>query len=166
VPDIDETILPNEEGEALVLRLAKMKADKVAALEFKTEERPKIILACDTIVLLENEILNKPNGADDAVKMLHKLSGKSHEVISGVALLTPKESISFTCQTTVKVASLTSSLIASYVATNEPLDKAGGYGIQGKGACLIESINGSYTNVVGLPVYEVYQHLLKALNED
>ena len=105
-----------------------------------------IVLGADTIVVLDNEVLGKPQDEADARQMLERLSGRSHSVVTGVALLikAPFE-------------------IESYIASGEPMDKAGAYGIQGKGALWVEKIEGSYTNVVGLPVEHVYDELCKAL---
>lgn len=123
-----------------------------------------IILGADTIVVLDSVVLGKPKDEADAEMMLRQLSGKVHSVITGVALLVKRKEIVFHCETKVYFKQLADFEIASYIASKEPLDKAGAYGIQGKGALWVDKIEGSYTNVVGLPVEKVYEELVKALH--
>jgi septum formation protein len=133
----------------MVMNLAFHKAQKVSQ-----SFSEGIIIGADTIVVIEGEILGKPSSSVEAVKMLSCLSGKEHSVFTGVALLevpSGRQAISFV-ETKVQFRSLELAEIANYVATGETLDKAGAYGIQGKGAILVEKINGCYFNVVGLPV--------------
>ncbi len=135
-----------------VVRLALQKA------AFVEERYPDYwILAADTIVAFGGEVLQKPENAEDACRMLRCLSGRSHEVFTGFCLRHRGESRTRTgvSRTVVTMKPLTSHEIAGYVATGEPMDKAGAYGIQGIAAMFIESICGSYTNVVGLPLAEV-----------
>lgn len=121
------------------------------------------MLAADTVVVLEEELLGKPRDAADAAAMLRRLRGRSHLVSTGVALLTGGGGIVGTVVTTeVVVAPLSDSVIAAYVATGEPLDKAGAYGIQGRAAAFVARINGSWTNVVGLPLVETLDLLRDA----
>ncbi|MBR5991685.1 MAG: septum formation protein Maf, partial [Clostridia bacterium] len=112
-------------------------------------------LAADTIVVLDGEVLLKPKDAADARAMLSKLSGKTHTVFTGVAIMTERETRSFVESTDVTFFELTDEEIDDYIATGEPLDKAGAYGIQGRGSLLVKSINGDYFNVVGLPTAPV-----------
>ena len=110
------------------------------------------VIGCDTSVLIGNEILGKPKDAEDAKRMLKLLSGNTHKVITGCAIFKGGKSISFSETTEVTFHPLSDKEINDYVATLEPFDKAGAYGIQGKGALLVKGINGDYFNVVGLPV--------------
>jgi len=154
--DMDETPLPAEEPVAHVLRLAKGKAAEVAA---RAEGR--FFIGADTIVLCDGEIMGKPCDNADAVRMLRKLSGRVHQVITGFALLDRSSGkvISRSVGTDVKFKTLTDAEIAAYAATGCPLDKAGAYAIQGGAAYMVERIDGSYTNVVGLPLCEVVEAL-------
>ena len=122
-----------------------------------------IVLGVDTIVVLDNEVLGKPQDEADARQMLERLSGRSHSVVTGVALLIKGDEVVFHNETKVYFKELAPFEIESYIASGEPMDKAGAYGIQGKGALWVEKIEGSYTNVVGLPVEHVYDELCKAL---
>ena len=122
-----------------------------------------LILAADTIVVLGKKILGKPRTEDHALEMLQNLSGQTHEVITGVTLLCKQKqiNISFTCKSSVTIAKFPENVLKGYVQTGEPMDKAGAYGIQGVGAFLVQKISGSYTNVVGLPLTELVEHLDK-----
>ena len=126
------------------------------------EERPgHIIIGADTIILFDGEILGKPDGAGEAVSMLRKLSGKPHIVYTGVSVINSNtgEVVTRHEKTTVWFKELDDETIEGYVGTGEPLDKAGAYGIQGKGGALVERIEGSYSNVVGLPLELVREML-------
>ena len=116
---------------------------------------PAITIGADTIVVRDGCILGKPRDRDEARRMLASLSGRSHEVLTGFAVLGPGEPIVRAVETQVRFRALDDETIARYVATGEPDDMAGAYGIQGIGAALVERISGSYTNVVGLPLVEV-----------
>lgn len=155
--DIDESILPNEQANVYVVRLASEKALSGA----KTTQLP--VLGSDTCVVLNGAILSKPSSEADAFEMLQKLSGTTHEVMTGVALCTHKgdsQNIDACCVTTkVTFVTLTDQQIKDYIATGEPMDKAGSYGIQGKAAVFVDGIIGSYSNVVGLPLKETAQLL-------
>ena len=122
-----------------------------------------IVLGADTIVVLDNEVLGKPQDEAAARQMLERLSGRTHSVVTGVALLIKGDEVVFHNETKVYFKELAPFEIESYIASGEPMDKAGAYGIQGKGALWVEKIEGSYTNVVGLPVEHVYDELCKAL---
>jgi len=156
---VDERPRPDEDPFAYVERLAMDKATAVA-----TQHPDHWILAADTIVVLNDTMLGKPTDADEARAMLTRLSGELHRVITGVCLLHERRGTChrFACRTTVRFAQLAPALIDAYVATGEPLDKAGAYGIQGLGGCLVKSIEGSYSNVVGLPLAETVAALLDA----
>ena len=115
-----------------------------------------VVIAADTIVLLDNMILGKPKDSEEAVKMLRNLSGRTHEVLTGVAVFYKGKKKVAVEKTIVKFRKLTDREIQNYVKTGEPLDKAGAYGIQGRGAIFINSIEGCYNNVVGLPLTRLY----------
>lgn len=120
----------------------------------------ELLITADTLVICENEILGKPHDADEAVAMLKKLSGKTHQVATGVTLSTLRKRVSFTTVTDVKFAELTDEIIRYYVDTFQPYDKAGAYGIQEWIGCVaVESIRGSFYNVMGLPVHQLYRQL-------
>jgi septum formation protein len=150
--DIDETPLPGEEPLAHVLRLAEEKAREAAS-----RADGRFFIGADTIVLCHGDILGKPADNAAAAVMLQKLSGRMHHVITGFALIDQESgrAIKRTVSTEVFFRPLTADEIAAYVATGCPLDKAGAYAIQGGAAAMITRINGSYTNVVGLPLCEV-----------
>jgi septum formation protein len=134
---------------AMVMELALNKARRVAE---SSEEA--LVIGADTIVVIEKEVLGKPTSPEAAIVMLSRLNGKEHSVFTGLALVevpSGRQKVSF-AETKVKFRSLEPAEIVNYVATGEPMDKAGAYGIQGKGAILVEKINGCYFNVVGLPV--------------
>lgn len=160
-PDIDESVLPSEPVDAYVERLARAKADAVA------ERYPDaIIIAADTSLSVDSEILGKPESKQHAFEMWTKISGRKHDVLSGVCVRTKNEKYSIVVRTQVEFQALTTHDMESYWATGEPVGKAGGYAIQGIAARYIPAIQGSYTNVVGLPLYETVQLLqtVKALN--
>jgi len=145
--EIDESTLVGEQPEDHVLRLAR---DKARATALPGE----LVLAADTVVVLEGCILGKPAGPAEAQQMLRQLAGRTHEVYSGVALFEPSSGAlaSGADRSEVRLAALSDEEIAWYVSTREPLDKAGSYAIQGLGALFVEAIVGNYTNVVGLPL--------------
>ena len=122
------------------------------ALDISKKYPDDTVVGCDTSVIIDGEILGKPKDASDAERMLKLLSGKTHKVITGCAIFKGGKSISFSETTEVTFYPLTDKDIQDYLATNEPFDKAGAYGIQGKGSLLVKKIDGDYFNVVGLPV--------------
>jgi septum formation protein len=142
-----------------VRRLAREKAE--AAFR---QNPSAVVLGADTIVIISGEMMGKPRDATDATRMLRLLSGREHEVLTGVAIMAPRGTAVEVARTKVWVNPLSDIEIAEYVATGEPLDKAGAYGIQGIGSRFIDRIQGSYSNVVGLPVSLVYR-LLKGYPE-
>lgn len=157
--DVDETVLRLEPPGEHVRRLAREKADAAFALNPSA-----VVLGADTIVSVGGEIMGKPRDAGDAIRMLRLLSGREHEVLTGVALVAKRGIVVEVARTRVWFNPLNETEIADYVATGEPLDKAGGYGIQGLGSKFIDRIQGSYSNVVGLPMALVYR-LLKGYPE-
>ena len=149
VSHVDETLVPGEDVEQSATRLAQAKAAAVA----RDESRP--VLAADTLVVCDGRILGKPASASDAADMLRLLSGRDHEVVTGVCILSAGVLRSVVVRTTVTLAPLSEDVIAWYVATGEPLDKAGAYHVDGRGALFITAISGSPSNVAGLPVRTV-----------
>lgn len=154
---IDETPYPDESPQDLVQRLAVAKGELVAARAVG----PAIIIAADTEVTLDGHIFGKPRSSDDARHMLEKLSGRAHAVLTGVALirLPDAERVTFVETTLVHFAKLDEDEITRYLATGEPHDKAGAYGIQGRAGRYIPRIEGCYFNVVGLPLARLQQAL-------
>lgn len=136
---------------------------RLKAAPFKPEMKENmLVITADTIVSLNNEILGKPADANEAVAMLKKLSGKTHQVLTGVCLLTQQHETSFTSTSDVTFKTLSESEIDYYIKHFNPYDKAGGYGIQEWfGYIAVESINGSFFNVMGLPVHRLYEELIK-----
>ena len=162
VSDADETV---EEGLPPYFIAESLSLKKAAAVA-KNIDTDAIVIGADTIVVADGKILGKPKDAEDASLMLSTLSGKWHEVISGVTVFrtTDAKSESFFVSTKVKFCELSPAEIADYVATGEPCDKAGAYGIQGLGSKFVEEIQGDYFNVVGLPLSRLYQVLKKDFN--
>lgn len=148
--DLDESALPGERPEVYVRRLALAKARARCA-------PGEAVLAADTVVAVEGALLGKPRDADDARAMLAHLAGREHEVFTGVALVLggePRREASTVERTAVVFAPLAAAEIDWYVASGEPMDKAGAYGIQGRAAVFIEEIHGSHSGIVGLPLCE------------
>lgn len=164
---VDETPLPMERAEAHVLRLAESKARAaLAAGAARENSEITVLLGADTVVTIDRDILGKPAVAEDAARMLARLSGRVHEVWTGLSLLDPSDGRAVTqaVRSIVKLSHLDRAEIERYVATGEPLDKAGAYAVQGQGALYVEAIEGSYSNVVGLPLSHL-KHALKLLCE-
>lgn len=157
--EVDETFAEGESAEAYVRRVAEAKARAVAD-RFPHRD----VLAADTTVVVGGEVLGKPVDASDAERMLRKLAGRRHEVLTAVSLAcgtsTPAPVVDTAVErTTVEFSALSGAEIAWYVASGEPMDKAGGYAVQGLASRFVTRIEGSYTNVVGLPVALVYRML-------
>ncbi len=153
--EIDETPHPSEDATSYVERLAREKAEAAAQLSHGS-----IVLGADTTVVIDGMKLGKPADEEDARQMLRRLSGRWHEVLTGVALVRKGEDARCLVShetTRVSFASLSEDEINWYVATHEPMDKAGAYAVQGRAALFIEKIEGDYWNVVGLPVRLVYR---------
>lgn len=155
--DFDEVSGSAVQAEDVVLANAVGKCQ--AVVKIKGDALP--VIAADTVVVAEGVILGKPQDAEDAFKMLKQLSGRTHKVLTGVAVSYAGEMLAEVCETKVVFRELTDEEIKKYVATGEPLDKAGAYGIQGKGAVLVEKIDGCYNNVVGLPLTRMQLILAK-----
>lgn len=153
-PHVDETRHRNEKPRSYVRRLALEKTRTVA------ERFPSLwVVGADTTVVVDEVFLGKPADADDARRMLRRLSGKSHRVVSGIALVCEEKGFCRSAVATTRVffRPLSRNDVAWYVATGEPMDKAGAYGIQGKGGFLVERIEGSFSNVVGFPIERFFE---------
>jgi septum formation protein len=158
-PEVDERVRRGERPRDYVRRLAYAKAQQVA------ERRPRSwVVAADTAVVVDDSILGKPRDDREARRMLRKLSGRWHHVVSGIALVCREKGLelSRTSSTRVRFRKMTDEEIRWYVATREPSDKAGAYAIQGKGGLFVERIVGSPSNVIGFPLEAFYHLLLKA----
>ena len=152
-PYVDETPLPGEAAGDYVKRLARVKAESVVRAP------GEIVLGADTTVVVDGEMLGKPADSGEAARMLDRLSGRRHEVLTGLCLSNGQKSIVDLAVTAVWFLSVSPAEVAAYVASGEPMDKAGAYGIQGLASKFVERINGCYFNVVGLPMSLVYRHL-------
>lgn len=149
VEEINPLLSPQELAKQLALQKAQEVANRL--------EEDCLVLGADTIVVLEGQVLGKPENSAQAELMLAKLSGKLHQVMTGIALIDKENRLIKThCEITeVQMCRISSQEIANYVATGEPMDKAGAYGIQGRGAIFVEKIEGCYSNVVGLPLHRL-----------
>jgi septum formation protein len=146
--DIDETPRPGEDPAAYVSRLARGKATAVA--------RPgEVVVAADTTVVIDGRIIGKPSGRAEALESLRTLSGRTHTVFTGVAVLSSAGVVGVTVTSEVTFAKASEEFLDWYTGTAEPYDKAGGYGLQGAGAMLVAGVNGSVSNVLGLPLAEL-----------
>lgn len=154
--DVDETLPQGITPDKAVEYLSKIKAEP-----FKNEN--DIVIGADTVVALDGKILGKPRDDADAFATLKMLSGREHSVFTGVSVIKGEKIETFSVQTKVKMFELTDEEIEEYIATDEPFDKAGSYGIQGKGSLLVEKIDGDYFNVVGLPISRL-NRVLKLFN--
>lgn len=152
--DIDEIVPEKALPQEVVMSLALQKAQAVAK-----DHRKSAVVGSDTVVALDGKILGKPRSEKEAAEMLRSLSGRIHKVFTGVAIVCGEKVTSFFEETEVEFYPLTDQEILDYVATGEPMDKAGAYGIQGRGAVLVKRINGDYFNVMGLPISKVYREL-------
>lgn len=157
IKDVKEEYDENLTPDQIPLYLSKLKAEAYVG-ELKDDD---ILITADTVVALGERVLGKPSGSEDAKRMLRELSGRTHKVITGVTLSTRKTSVTFSSVTEVKFSELSDEAINYYVDRYKPFDKAGAYGIQEWiGAVGIESIKGSYYNVMGLPVHRLHKELL------
>lgn len=153
--DFDEDLVEEKDPAELVKLLAREKARSV---EYTPED---VVIGCDTVVALDGRVFGKPADREVAREMLRQLSGKTHIVLSGVCVIAKGREISFVTETKVTFYPLTEEEIEAYLDTGEPFDKAGAYGIQGKGGLLVREIWGDYNNVVGLPVASLAKILRK-----
>lgn len=158
LPDVDESYPDTLQREEIPLYIAKEKADAYIPMMQPDE----LIITADTIVWLDGKVLGKPRDREDALQMLRTMSGRTHEVFTGVCITTTDWQRSFTAQTEVRFATLSEDEIIYYVDNFKPMDKAGAYGVQEWiGFIGVENISGSYYNIMGLPVQKLYRELLK-----
>ncbi len=157
--DADETLPEDISAEKAAEYLARIKAEGASACIADC-----IIIGCDTTVVADNSVLGKPRDKEECRIFMNTLSGKTHTVITGCAIVSKEKTTSFSVATDVTFRKLSNEEIEEYISSDEPYDKAGGYGIQGKGALLIEKINGDYFNVVGLPVSRLNIELKAFIN--
>jgi len=156
--EIDETPQPAEKPADYVVRLAREKAFQIGAIH-----QSAWVVSADTTVVVDDMILGKPDSEEQSVGMLMKLSGREHSVYTGYCLHCAEQAVVVAecCRTRVRFSAFTEDLAHAYARTGEAYDKAGGYGIQGKGGLLVQAIEGSYSNVVGLPLAEIISLLLQ-----
>jgi septum formation protein len=161
---VDESLRQDESAADYVCRLAEEKVRAIALqLRGQAIPEPSVIIGADTAVVADGEILGKPEGDEDARRMLHILSGKTHEVFTGLALMSSQQIYVSFEMTRVTFARMSDDEIEEYISTGEPFDKAGGYGIQGRGGKFIPRIDGCYFNIMGLPLARLYA-MLRELN--
>jgi septum formation protein len=158
--DTDESVLPGEHPDAYARRVACEKARAVCA-----RHPGEWVIGADTVVVVGAEILGKPVDGADAARMLRLLAGRTHDVLTGIAVCQGSRMAAHVETTHVRFANLGDSEIAWYVASGEPMDKAGAYAVQGLASCFVDAIDGSYSNVVGLPVARVCR-MLRELGAD
>ena len=154
--DVDERRLEGEAADAMVLRLARAKAEAADI------DGPGLVLAADTVVVLGDDIFGKPGDCDEALQMLECLSGCTHRVLTGIALRSRQGVRTALSETKVRFREIGPDEALAYWQSGEPCDKAGAYAIQGRGGVFVEAISGSYSGVVGLPVFETVQLLTDA----
>jgi len=158
LPDLDESYPSHLQGECIAIHIAKEKAN--AYVEFMKDNT--LLITADTIVLLNGKVYGKPQDEEEAKKMLRDLSGKTHEVITGVCITTTEKQKAFGVSSEVRFGILEEDEIEYYVTKYKPLDKAGAYGVQEWiGYIAVEYISGSYFNIMGLPIQRLYQELKK-----
>lgn len=159
----DFKVIPSEVDENLPAGFTPKKVplylSKIKALDIAKDYPQDTVIGADTVVISENKILGKPKDRTDAYNMLKNLSGKKHKVITGCTVVKNGAIKSFSVVTTVRFRKLTNAEIEEYLATDEPYDKAGSYGIQGKGGAFVKKIKGDYFNVVGLPVKKLKKYI-------
>ena len=148
--EIDESAMVGEHPITYTQRLAHHKA--LAVFKRREASADLIVLGADTIVVLDEHLLGKPANVADAARMLRLLSGRTHQVMTGIALMVPGNTVTAVETTNVTFRILSEAEIAEYIATGEPMDKAGAYAIQGLGGAFVEKVDGDYSNVVGLPL--------------
>jgi septum formation protein len=161
-PEVSEEVLPGEKAEDYVARVTRDKAEAAAGTMLRRRLPIRTVLAADTTVAIDGRILGKPANADEATDMLKSLSGRTHQVLTSVAVRRDENIWQTTQRSNVTFATLTDDMIRTYCATPEPYDKAGGYGIQGLAAIFIERIDGSHSGIMGLPLHETAQLLHQA----
>ena len=161
IPSHTEEKISSENPEEVVQALARQKAEDVYArlLSEGNVGDATVVIGADTVVSVDNHILGKPKSHEEAAEMIASLSGRTHQVYTGVAVITPKESRCFAEMAAVTVYPLSPAELRSYAESEEPMDKAGAYGIQGSFGKFVKGIQGDYNAIVGLPVARLYQEL-------
>ena len=161
IPSHTEEKISSENPEEVVQALARQKAEDVYArlLSEGNVGDATVVIGADTVVSVDNHILGKPKSHEEAAEMIASLSGRTHQVYTGVAVITPRESRSFAEMAAVTVYPLSPAELRSYAESEEPMDKAGAYGIQGSFGKFVKGIQGDYNAIVGLPVARLYQEL-------
>src|SRR4051794_12467404 len=161
-PEVSEEVLPGEKAEDYVVRVTREKAEFALKVMLMRRLPVRPVLAADTTVVIDGRILGKPADETEAMDMLRSLSGRTHQVLTSIALHRDEDTWQMTQTSDVTLATLSEEMMRAYCATAEPYDKAGGYGIQGLASVFIAQIVGSYTGIMGLPLYETAQLLGKA----
>ncbi|HZW21944.1 Maf family protein [Noviherbaspirillum sp.] len=161
-PDVSEEVLPNERAHDYVVRVTREKAEQAWKIMLARRLPLRPVLAADTTVVVDGRILGKPANEAEAMEMLRALSGRTHQVITSVALHRDGDTFQQTQTSDVTLITLTEQMMRAYCASSEPYDKAGGYGIQGMAAVFVKHIAGSYTGIMGLPLFETAQLLNQA----
>lgn len=167
MPAKGEEVITKEQPEQAVMELSRQKAEEIAEkIADGIADEDVLVLGADTVVVYEGKILGKPKDESDARAMLSMLNGRTHSVFTGVTVIVMKNGTSqihsFYEETEVSMYPMTDAQISYYIRTGEPMDKAGAYGIQGKGAVFIEKIHGDYNNVVGFPVAKIFYKMLES----
>jgi septum formation protein len=161
-PEVNEEVRPGEKAEEYVARVAREKAQFASTTMMWRRLPMRTVLAADTTVVIDGRILGKPADVAEAVEMMKALSGRTHQVMTSIAVRCGEDSWQTTQTSSVTFVALTDEMIRAYCATSEPYDKAGGYAIQGMAAVFIENIVGSYSGIMGLPLHETAQLLRNA----
>ncbi len=161
MPSHKEERMQENRPAQVVMGLAMDKAEDIFGQVGEDEKTDVLVIGADTIVALDNIILGKPKDEEDALKMLLFLQGKTHQVYTGVCMVTADEAQVFYEKTDVTMYPADEEQLIEYIRTGEPMDKAGSYAIQGQGCVLVQEIHGDYNNVVGLPVAQIWQRLMK-----
>ncbi|MDY2700101.1 MAG: Maf family protein [Suilimivivens sp.] len=165
IPSQVEEKMKSMEPSRMVMELSEIKAEDIYNRLSQEEKELSTVIGADTVVAFEDQVMGKPQSSSEAIEMLSRLQNNTHQVYTGVTLIFRKgpgkvpSKISFFEKTDVTMYPISSDEIAAYVNTGEPMDKAGAYGIQGRGAAFIKEIHGDYNNVVGLPIGRLYQEM-------
>jgi septum formation protein len=161
-PEVSEEVIPGEQPDTYVARVTREKAEFASKVMMMRRLPLRPVLAADTTVVVDGRILGKPANAEEAMEMLRALSGRTHQVLTSVALHREEDTWQITQTSEVTLATLSEETMRAYCATSEPYDKAGGYGIQGLASVFVAHIAGSYTGIMGLPLHETAQLLKNA----
>ncbi|NLL15982.1 MAG: septum formation protein Maf [Clostridiales bacterium] len=156
IPEVSEEFDVAPDTPAQTVEILSERKAKAALELLKDEKDDFLVIAADTVVALGDNIFGKPRGTEDAFNTVRSLSGERHEVYTGVTVASRSKTVSFVEQSSVYFRDLSDEEIEKYIKTGEPMDKAGAYGIQGKGCVFVKRIEGDYFNIVGLPIYRVY----------